>query len=110
MVEQANKQILDIHINSCWEITKILKFHKIFLCSADGLYMIEVDRILRPGGYWILSGPPIRWAKYWRGWERTQADLKQEQDTIEDFAKRMCWTKVEERGDIAVWQKHAHIC
>ncbi|WOG96188.1 hypothetical protein DCAR_0415519 [Daucus carota subsp. sativus] len=71
----------------------------------DGLYMIEVDRILRPGGYWILSGPPIRWKRYWKGWERTQEDLKQEQDTIEDIANRMCWKKVAERGDIAVWQK-----
>ncbi|KAK1355452.1 Methyltransferase [Heracleum sosnowskyi] len=71
----------------------------------NGLYMIEVDRILRPGGYWVLSGPPIRWKKYWRGWERTKENLKKEQDTIEDIAKRMCWTKLEERGDIAVWQK-----
>lgn len=67
--------------------------------------MIEVDRILRPGGYWILSGPPIRWSRYWKGWQRSQEDLKGEQDTIEDIAKRMCWKKVDERGDIAVWQK-----
>ncbi|KAG6605628.1 putative methyltransferase PMT18, partial [Cucurbita argyrosperma subsp. sororia] len=55
----------------------------------DGLYLIELDRILRPGGYWILSGPPIRWKKYWKGWERTQEDLKQEQDSIEDVARRL---------------------
>lgn len=73
--------------------------------SADGLYLIEVDRVLRPGGYWILSGPPIRWKKYWRGWERSQEDLKQEQDSIEDVAKRLCWKKVIEKGDLAIWQK-----
>ncbi|KAK3429639.1 probable methyltransferase PMT18 [Eucalyptus grandis] len=71
----------------------------------DGLYLIEVDRVLRPGGYWILSGPPIRWRKYWRGWERTQEDLKQEQDSIEDVAKRLCWKKVVEKNDLAIWQK-----
>ncbi|KAF8028120.1 hypothetical protein BT93_E0892 [Corymbia citriodora subsp. variegata] len=71
----------------------------------DGLYLIEVDRVLRPGGYWILSGPPIRWRKYWRGWERTQEDLKQEQDSIEDVAKRLCWKKVIEKNDLAIWQK-----
>ncbi|XP_012086579.1 probable methyltransferase PMT18 isoform X2 [Jatropha curcas] len=71
----------------------------------DGLYLIEVDRVLRPGGYWILSGPPIRWKKYWRGWERKQEDLKQEQDAIEDVAKRLCWKKVVEKKDLAVWQK-----
>ncbi|XP_030540162.1 probable methyltransferase PMT18 [Rhodamnia argentea] len=73
--------------------------------NFDGLYLIEVDRVLRPGGYWILSGPPIRWKKYWRGWERTQEDLKQEQDSIEDVAKRLCWKKVIEKDDLAIWQK-----
>ncbi|XP_057415228.1 probable methyltransferase PMT18 [Lotus japonicus] len=71
----------------------------------DGMYLIEVDRVLRPGGYWILSGPPIRWKKYWRGWERTQEDLKQEQDSIEEVAKRICWKKVIEKDDLSIWQK-----
>lgn len=61
--------------------------------------------MLRPGGYWILSGPPIRWKKYYKGWERTQEDLQQEQDAIEDVAKRLCWTKVVEKDDLAIWQK-----
>ncbi|XP_075508685.1 LOW QUALITY PROTEIN: putative methyltransferase PMT18 [Primulina tabacum] len=73
--------------------------------NYDGLYLIEVDRILRPGGYWILSGPPIHWKKYWRGWERTEDDLKQEQDSIEDVARRICWKKVVEKGDLSIWQK-----
>lgn len=70
-----------------------------------GLYLIEVDRVLRPGGYWILSGPPIRWKKYHRGWQRTEEDLKQEQDAIEGVAKRLCWNKVIEKDDLAIWQK-----
>uniref|UniRef100_A0A6N2N4I0 Methyltransferase n=1 Tax=Salix viminalis TaxID=40686 RepID=A0A6N2N4I0_SALVM len=71
----------------------------------DGMYLIEVDRVLRPGGYWILSGPPIHWKKHWKGWERTQEDLKQEQDAIEAVAKRLCWKKVVEKNDLSVWQK-----
>ncbi|CAH9075387.1 unnamed protein product [Cuscuta epithymum] len=71
----------------------------------DGLYLTEVDRVLRPGGYWILSGPPINWKTHWRGWERTKEDLKKEQDSIEDAAKRLCWKKVTEKGDLSVWQK-----
>ncbi|KAK8952778.1 putative methyltransferase PMT17 [Platanthera guangdongensis] len=66
-----------------------------------GLYLLEVDRVVRPGGYWILSGPPINWKVYYRGWERTAEDLKHEQDTIEDLAKRLCWKKVIEKGDLA---------
>ncbi|KAG0474893.1 hypothetical protein HPP92_014579 [Vanilla planifolia] len=73
--------------------------------AFDGMYLIEVDRVLRPGGYWILSGPPIHWKKYHKGWERTQEDLKQEQDSIEEVAKSICWNKVIEKDDLAVWQK-----
>ncbi|XP_048540544.1 probable methyltransferase PMT17 [Triticum urartu] len=73
--------------------------------KLDGLYLVEVDRVLRPGGYWILSGPPIRWKKHYKGWQRTEEDLKQEQDEIEDLAKRLCWKKVVEKDDLAVWQK-----
>lgn len=77
----------------------------------DGLYLIEVDRILRPGGYWILSGPPINWEAHWKGWERSKEDLNSEQSTIEAVAKSLCWKKIKQRGDIAVWQKpsnHVH--
>ena len=73
--------------------------------KTDGIYLIEVDRVLRPGGYWILSGPPIRWKKYWKGWERSKEDLNGEQKRIETIAKNLCWKKVIERGDIAIWQK-----
>ncbi|RVW14679.1 putative methyltransferase PMT2 [Vitis vinifera] len=30
----------------------------ILLIKFYGMYMMEVDRVLRPGGYWVLSGPP----------------------------------------------------
>ncbi|KAI9162104.1 hypothetical protein LWI28_023904 [Acer negundo] len=70
-----------------------------------GVYLIEVDRVLRPGGYWILSGPPINWKKHYRGWERAQEDLNNEQVSIESVAKSLCWTKVVQKNDIAIWQK-----
>ncbi|KAI3869428.1 hypothetical protein MKX03_020982 [Papaver bracteatum] len=77
----------------------------------DGQYLIEVDRILRPGGYWVLSGPPISWKQHYRGWNRTQDDLHSEQSQIEAVAKSLCWKKFAEKGDIAIWQKptnHVH--
>lgn len=53
----------------------------------------------------MLSGPPIHWKKYYQGWERTKEDLKEEQDSIEDVANRLCWKKVVEKDDLSVWQK-----
>ncbi|KAL0923696.1 hypothetical protein M5K25_007763 [Dendrobium thyrsiflorum] len=73
--------------------------------AHEGLYLLEVDRVLRPGGFWIISGPPIHWKKYYRGWERTQEDLKQEQDAIEEVATHICWKKVIEKEDLSIWQK-----
>ncbi|KAH7276422.1 hypothetical protein KP509_39G006900 [Ceratopteris richardii] len=71
----------------------------------NGMYLIEVDRVLRPGGYWILSGPPINWQTHWKGWQRTKEDLSEEQHAIESLARSLCWKKVAERGNLAVWQK-----
>ncbi|XP_044492460.1 probable methyltransferase PMT15 isoform X2 [Mangifera indica] len=77
----------------------------------DGLYLIEVDRILRPGGYWILSGPPVNWQRHWKGWNRTTEDLAAEEMGIESVAKSLCWKKLKQKGDLAIWQKatnHVH--
>ncbi|XP_062144873.1 probable methyltransferase PMT19 isoform X1 [Alnus glutinosa] len=77
----------------------------------DGLYLMEMDRILRPGGYWVLSGPPIKWRVNYKGWERPAKDLENEQTSLEDLARRLCWKKIAERGSIAVWRKptnHVH--
>jgi hypothetical protein len=52
-----------------------------------------------------VSGPPINRKKYWKGWERTKDDLDAEQQAIEAVARSLCWTKVKEADDIAVWQK-----
>ncbi|KAK8557802.1 hypothetical protein V6N13_008186 [Hibiscus sabdariffa] len=60
---------------------------------------------------WILSGSPINWQKHWRGWNRTAADLEQQQTQIETVAKTLCWKKIVEKGDLAIWQKptnHVH--
>ncbi|XP_021722903.1 probable methyltransferase PMT2 [Chenopodium quinoa] len=70
-----------------------------------GMYMMEVDRVLRPGGYWVLSGPPINYKNNYKAWQRPKEDLQKEQDNIEKVAKLLCWEKRHEKGEIAVWQK-----
>ncbi|KAL8161512.1 hypothetical protein V2J09_013001 [Rumex salicifolius] len=73
--------------------------------ANGGMYLMEVDRVLRPGGYWVLSGPPINWKNMYKGWQRTKDDLQAEQNKIEEIAKLLCWEKKGETGEIAVWQK-----
>ncbi|PPS17676.1 hypothetical protein GOBAR_AA02899 [Gossypium barbadense] len=73
--------------------------------ANDGMYLMEVDRVLRPGGYWVLSGPPINWKTYYQIWKRTKEDLKAEQKKIEELAEQLCWEKKYEKGDIAIFRK-----
>ncbi|MBA0843287.1 hypothetical protein Goarm_000489 [Gossypium armourianum] len=76
--------------------------------ANDGMYMKEVDRVLRPGGYWVLSGPPINWRNNYRAWQRPKKELEEEQKKIEEVAKLLCWEKKHEKGEIAVWQKRVN--
>jgi hypothetical protein len=78
----------------------ILAFH-----FAAGIYMMEVDRVLRPGGYWVLSGPPINWKVNYKPWQRPKEELEEEQRNIEEVAKKLCWEKKSEKAEIAIWQK-----
>ncbi|KAK1435807.1 hypothetical protein QVD17_01576 [Tagetes erecta] len=71
----------------------------------DGKYMMEIDRVLRPGGYWVLSGPPINWKEKYKTWQHSKDELEDEQKKIEEIAKLLCWEKKHELGDMAVWRK-----
>ncbi|KAF5443316.1 hypothetical protein F2P56_035879, partial [Juglans regia] len=80
--------------------------------ANDGMYLMEVDRVLRPGGYWVLSGPPINWKNNYKAWQRPKEELQEEQRRIEETAKLLCWEKKYEKGEIAIWRKrlNAYSC
>ncbi len=61
--------------------------------------------MLRPGEFWILSGPPVNWKTRYKGSNRTEENLKAKQDAIEDGAQRRCWKKYAENGGLAIWRK-----
>ncbi|XP_011025778.1 PREDICTED: probable methyltransferase PMT2 [Populus euphratica] len=76
--------------------------------ANDGMYLMEVDRVLRPGGYWVLSGPPINWKNNYISWQRPKEELQEEQRKIEETAKLLCWDKKYEKGEMAIWQKRVN--
>ncbi|XWS46016.1 hypothetical protein CRYUN_Cryun14cG0028900 [Craigia yunnanensis] len=41
--------------------------------AYNATYFIEVDRLLRPGGYLVISGPPVQWPKQDKEWADLQA-------------------------------------
>ncbi|KAK9699026.1 hypothetical protein RND81_08G148200 [Saponaria officinalis] len=70
-----------------------------------GLYLMEIHRILRPGGFWVLSGPPVNYEKHWRGWNTTIEEQRSDYEKLTELLTAMCFKLYNKKGDIAVWRK-----
>ncbi|KAI5428838.1 hypothetical protein KIW84_033729 [Lathyrus oleraceus] len=64
--------------------------------AYNATYFLEVDRLLRPGGYLVISGPPVRWPKQEKEWSDLQA-----------VAKTLCYEQITVDGNTAIWKKPA---
>lgn len=62
--------------------------------AYNATYFIEVDRFLRPGGYLVISGPPVQWAKQDKEW----ADLQ-------GVARALCYELIAVDGNTVIWKK-----
>eukprot|EP01018_Ginkgo_biloba_P004210 Gb_13465 [translate_table: standard] len=62
--------------------------------AYNGSYMIEMDRLLRPGGYFVISGPPVQWPKQEKEWAELQ-----------DFARTLCYELTTVDSNTAIWKK-----
>nr|XP_043619576.1 probable pectin methyltransferase QUA3 [Erigeron canadensis] len=65
--------------------------------AYNATYFMEVDRLLRPGGYLVISGPPVQWHGLHKEWEDLQA-----------VAKTLCYESVVVDGNTAIWKKPVH--
>nr|XP_016438621.1 PREDICTED: probable methyltransferase PMT10 [Nicotiana tabacum] len=62
----------------------------------DGILLLEVNRMLRAGGYFIRKAEPV-----YRHEENLFAPLKE----MQDLARRLCWELLKNEGDISIWRK-----
>ncbi|CAA6673635.1 unnamed protein product [Spirodela intermedia] len=62
--------------------------------ASNGTYFIEVDRLLRPDGYLVISGPPVQWPKQDKEW----ADLQ-------SLARALCYELIVVDGNTVIWKK-----
>lgn len=62
----------------------------------DGVLLKEVDRVLRPKGYFVYSAPPAY---------RSDKDFPQEWSLIMNFTTSICWELVAHEVQTAIWQK-----
>ncbi|CAN7070807.1 unnamed protein product [Brassica oleracea var. botrytis] len=70
-----------------------------------GVYLLEIHRILRPGGFWVLSGPPVNYENRWKGWDTTVEEQRSNYEKLQDLLSSMCFKLYAKKDDIAVWQK-----
>ncbi|KAK7294994.1 hypothetical protein RJT34_17895 [Clitoria ternatea] len=64
--------------------------------AYNASYFIEVDRLLRPGGYLVISGPPVQWSK-----------LDKEWSDLQGVARALCYEQIVVEGNTAIWKKPA---
>ncbi|GKV13063.1 hypothetical protein SLEP1_g24136 [Rubroshorea leprosula] len=62
--------------------------------AYNATYFIEVDRLLRPGGYLVISGPPVQWPKQDKEWADLQA-----------VARTLCYELIAVDRNTAIWKK-----
>ncbi|KAG6508218.1 probable pectin methyltransferase QUA2 [Zingiber officinale] len=65
----------------------------------DGLFLVEVDRLLRPGGYFV-----------WTSQMNTHRSLRDKENQkkwsiIRDFAENLCWDMLSQQDETIVWKK-----
>ncbi|KAJ4965135.1 hypothetical protein NE237_016984 [Protea cynaroides] len=62
----------------------------------DGILLLEVDRMLRAGGYFAWAAQPVY---------KHEVNLQEQWKEMEDLTVRLCWELVKKEGYIAIWQK-----
>ncbi|XP_076947899.1 putative pectin methyltransferase QUA2 [Bidens hawaiensis] len=68
--------------------------------KKDGVYLIEVDRVLRPGGYFVWTSP----------FANTPASVRDKEnikkwDFVQNIAKDLCWDLLSQQDKTVVWKK-----
>lgn len=71
--------------------------------SKDSITILEIDRILRPGGYFVWTSSPDQLQGGVSG--RALHDDEKVEKEIAELANRICWDLVSQRGRTTIWQK-----
>ncbi|GAB2288623.1 hypothetical protein Dimus_022946 [Dionaea muscipula] len=62
----------------------------------DGILLLEVDRMLRAGGYFAWAAQPVY---------KHEEILEEQWAEMVNLTTRLCWELVKKEGYIAIWQK-----
>ncbi|CAN6874733.1 unnamed protein product [Brassica oleracea] len=62
----------------------------------DGILLLEVNRMLRAGGYFVWAAQPVY---------KHEKALEEQWEEMLNLTTRLCWVLVKKEGYIAIWQK-----
>ncbi|KAF8052421.1 hypothetical protein N665_1561s0010 [Sinapis alba] len=62
----------------------------------DGILLLEVNRMLRGGGYFVWAAQPVY---------KHEKALEEQWEEMLNLTTRLCWVLVKKEGYIAIWQK-----
>lgn len=65
---------------------------------------MEADRVLKPGGYFVLTSPTNKPQGGSLNGKKMNAFAP-----IEDFAQKICWSLLTQQDETYVWQKTADV-
>ncbi|KAL8533659.1 hypothetical protein ACS0TY_009890 [Phlomoides rotata] len=61
--------------------------------DKDGMFLIEVDRVLKPGGFFVLTSP------------RSRQQSKGTSMPFEELTSKLCWNFLAHQDETFTWQK-----
>ena len=68
--------------------------------ATDGIFLIEVDRVLRPGGYFVWTSPLTSVQSFLRNKEK-----QKRWNFVRDFVENLCWELMSQQDETVVWKK-----
>ncbi|KAE8728305.1 putative pectin methyltransferase QUA2 [Hibiscus syriacus] len=70
------------------------------MCARDGIFFIEVDRVLKPGGYFVWTSPLTNVQSFLRNKEK-----QKRWNFVRDFAENLCWELLSQQDETVLWKK-----
>lgn len=68
--------------------------------DADGTFLVEADRVLKPGGYFVWTSPLTVAPKN----NRKKGNQKR-LNAINSFMENLCWELIAQQDETIIWKK-----
>uniref|UniRef100_A0A5B7BPP0 Methyltransferase n=1 Tax=Davidia involucrata TaxID=16924 RepID=A0A5B7BPP0_DAVIN len=68
--------------------------------QKDGIYLVEADRVLKPGGYFVWTSPlaSVQLSPY-------NKENQKKWNFIHSFVENLCWDMLSQQDETVVWKK-----